>query len=175
MRKCEKMWGKGWKRCILLRAQAVAEEPEEGDGAGPVFRVVICLREEAALRDAGVALCGGRVGELAEADGEEGAEAQEFAGEFVGAVPGVEEDAGEGAVALPLAEDVQQLAPGAHAVEVDEAVVPEGGTEVDVQQESLGFQRVGVFRRGIQPAFAHAGLWVAREPVIQLKGKLGGV
>lgn len=157
------------------RGQAVAEEAEEGDGARPVFRVVIRLREEAAFRDAGVALCGGGVGKLAEPDGEEGPETQEFAGEFVGAVPGMKEDAGEGAVALSLAEDVQQLAPGAHAVEVDEAVVPEGGAEVDVQQDALGFQGVAVFGGGIQPAFSHAGLWVACEPVIQLKGELGGV
>ena len=90
-----------------MRAQAVAEEAEEGDGAGPVFRVVICLREEAAFRDAGVALCGGRVGELAKADGEEGAEAEEFSGELMWAVPCVQEDAGKGAVALALTEDVQ--------------------------------------------------------------------
>lgn len=161
-------WGSGG-------GETAAEEAEEGYGAGPGFRAVVCFREEAVFRDAGVALCSGGVGELAEADAEDDAEFEEFACEFMGAVPGMEEDAGEGAVAFPFAQDVQQLAPGAHAVEVDEAVMPEGGSEVDVQQESLCFQGVAVFGGSVQPAFAHACLRVAGEPVIQLKSQLGGV
>ncbi len=117
---------------VLSARKFAADEVKQGDGACPVFRVIIRLREKFVFRDARVSLSGGRVGKLTESDAEDGSEAEKFAGKFMGTVPCVKEDAGEGAVSFPFAQDVQQLALCAYAVEVDESLMPKGCTEVDV-------------------------------------------
>ena len=85
------------------------------------------------------------------------------------------EEARQGAAAVALAQQAQQLLVGTHAVQVGHAVVAEGGAQVHLQQGALGLGIVAVGGGEIQPCLAHPGLRVAGQVFIQVKGNLRGV